>query len=1679
MEPVPLAPPVEGKGFGKRDSVEGRQVFPTVLFVLVQNGANVEEGWKVLGAMRCTGVQMLGLEECQKQRDLWSKSIAENQRRAKKRRVSVASDTAVQAEVDMYVRWKCHDWHCLQPSVQVAAETLKRQLQPIQGFPVGLRSDVADQPCLRKADLQTDTEECVLPSVWCSNKAAYLVKCPDGLDFFGVDSITPFNLCKLIRVTPSEQDIALQQGAASASGHKRFESREAYFQRGENWGDPRQQRTAVQEMLFGKLSFLLPNSDHATEVLHLCARIMDVSVTEGPGFPPIPGYGTMRRILIKLDMCLMMSRRVFHSPSLLAKDFFVTRYLSSDASPQAKHNFFCTIEEVLLQEKLAGDRNMENPFQDCMSVEKRSFPALTLGKGEASVAQKARLLVHSCCLEYGSGQLSLWRRQVFSFLSDQGTERHLPQFAVNLEGNLAEFCQNLARAPSSASADDPLLMPQALLMPGLLHILFNGLEEAMVQLPEWKQMERELSAATQIIAEASSQALFLEKMYADAPPEERALVHQFRAKLLLWRWESLQEVSHQWANLYLSLKARWSPEVFSDMNASAVQRVSAALGSPWHYLFLQWVSMFSWTIGKEASWLEGCFCHSDLLASQGSRWQRRRALKQQGLEDGVCVWQGRRLPALALGHFEAMRTRIQNAASPDYTSALFAASSEDARRMVQIDAGCKQAFCRLMRQKLGFFQTIPYLFTGGFAGYCGFSWQEAKSAVKKAMEDYASLAEEHRDAISSGLMQDDILHAQMVQFVSEEEKPLHKFPDLFFGFACEGFCVVVRLTYAERCRRVYACDRKDHFANMKQWEKDADQYKAAIKNICPRGQDQWLSDDCKQLLIFFKCLLTNGTFCSIPQELWQAALTHRLDEKTPSFDPHDLAKGLLSAKPLPAEEWRSQIFFSVVEAYPEAKVTVKMRQTEKSNTCIHVSYFPRLSWTKRDVVKLDLESSESQVLDLASWVLPHFFEQFCSKATLWKCFCETMVVHVQSSLPSSSLPLCMPDFLVDDDPLSVLTDGRDVRFADEDLALALLEGDDDRGDDAAESSAVVQFDTGERPTSQEEKKTMMALFQCNALSKETACCVWDLSFFTTAALCSLSEAGVIFSEADVLGEHNYWISDAMKVGPGLELKQPMPLILSDSVSSPFAMTKRKTCRVFFISSLLQDGWTIADEDDDLKWHKKGRDKKIVFAIWKRPESYLRALLLSDLLFQRAGGLEKIYHWGPAVYYSDLLQSDNLLAFAKMSEAEIKKYKSKQGRKRHVAQPALQNAEDLVPLHVPEQDLDVPPVQCREPRFSNAHVLYDRCFLAVMPTSSESKRIDKALNFESHAPAAKEHDSDYTYETETDAAESSRSEAPTQLPAAEDRSRTRTPPAEDETDHEKAEENARKKREAEAATGIKLTEAKQEPLEPEQREHRSRTRTSHRRAENKSTEDRRGRDTTRRHEARRERRRRQSRQDSRSRSRRGSGPAQSSRPLRRMDHHIVTDKPDQTGQSLQCPLCFKVPKKGLTEFSLAQHIWSVHAGTKEADEMLHHFQPASVEHAGRGRSLPAKASSVDRGQSVRSQRSVQSAPELQRSDRGWDHYKKYVPDVRRSHREEGRNEESEDRHKKKRKHREHRSHRSRAHARPARDDEKTMSRSKSPEKGPLPSNQFGMNYLDRFLDTTQMLTKLAMQRNVQH
>ena len=1364
MEPSFVKPPSEGKGLGKRGTRKGKNFFPVVIYVLAMAGQDAGAGWNVLAAFWTTGARMLNTSECERERDAWSRHFADTARRHKRSRASVSSAPVADQDADAFVLWHFAEKFSFEPVVYLPKASFKgEQLQNLQKLPQDLCGTLFGKTGVSEVPGNAPMEK-TLPRQWSHAPAAYCFKVPEEMARVK-HFVTPATFCGTLRITPEE---APPLPLDVSKNKQQFASKQDYYNRGANWGDPRQKRTAVQEILFGQLAFVLPNGEHANEVFALCQRITQGADSSLVDCPPIPGKGTMRRILIKLDLCLMLSRRVFHNPVALASRYHVSRYLSSDASPQARHNFFCTIEEVLLQEKVFQVSDAFNAFQDGLVVEKRSLPALTLGKGEASVAHKARLLIHCACLEYGASSLSVWRKQVVSFLSDQGTERHLPSFPINLEGNLAAFCADFSREPRAGSAEDPLLLPAALSIPGLLHIVFNALEEVISQLPEWTRMEKELSAAAQIVGEPSSQAVVLEKLLGDASPEERMVVHQFSSKLLTWRWESLETVTRQWLAVYPVLKNRWSPDAFSDASAKLVERLGSALASSWHLLFLEWLAMFSAAIGKEASWLEGCFCHNDLLVAQPNRWSRRQALRQAGLLHESCLWQGRRLPALALGHVEHLCRSVHNANSPVLTASLLSASADESRRLVEIDLLCKDGFCRLMRQKLGFFEAVPYVFAGAFGGYCGFSWDTAKAAVGKAICDYDAMEARSRDAVSSGLLENPTTRAQLMAFAQDEDLPLHLYPDAFVairslayvlcaerrtegehaqvkfvsrrGFRYAGPVVIaarkrrleikqligehmqwladvwhsrkifvnlldhvlsgsdiVRLTFAERCRRVYACDRKDHFADMSQWEKHALEYNKIFSKADSQADQLALPEEGKQLIYFLKCVMLNGAFVSVPEALWRVASLGRVDTVPDVIPPDDLETNLVIGENLEAKDLRKHVFFRIVEAYPESKVTVKLRHTVKKTTLIHVSYFPTISWEARLSVKINMASAESRILDVSAWIFPDVFTQLCSSLTVWNCTCTSLVLQLKPLVSSSALPLCLPDFVTDGgDELLALGD------ADAPAELALV-------DDEAES-APVHIETGDRPPSDAEQKTIMALFEKKAFSEELACNVWDLEYFNTKALDTLQDAGIILQKPDGIGDPLLWITDACSVGPGLQLTNPQLLLEAYATGTCFGgSSKRKTCKVAVLLTLLRDGWCLCKENEESTWFRKNKEKHLVYNVWKRPEAYFRAMLLADLLFDRKGGLNRIHHHAPAAYYTDMLKAVDLTVFAKMSETEILAYASrkKPGTKNKALTDQEQKPEEALVLQVPEHDLEVEPVRCKEPKFAKAKVLYDR------------------------------------------------------------------------------------------------------------------------------------------------------------------------------------------------------------------------------------------------------------------------------------------------------------------------------------------------------------------------------------
>ena len=328
-----------------------------------------------------------------------------------------------------------------------------KQMQPVQKLGQAIQQKLVGQQgvWLTKVEPGTSLPNASEPSrgsfpqTWANH--GYIFRVPSAVASKQLCLVSPLSFCKKLKVEP---EVLLGSGPGESSGPNqssssagRFGYLEEYYARGSGWGDPRSERSPLQEILFAQMAYVMQNFDSAESILTTCSRILDPDGSRLQGrICAVPKRETLRRSLIKLDLCLMLNRRVFHSPS--NPQFLIHRFLSSDASPQAHSNFFCTIEDIVKQPVSFKLLDGADVFTAGFEVERRSLPALTLGKGEASTAHKARLLLHCGCLENGQANLLLWRRQVASFLSDQGTERNLPQFPVNIEGDLGEFISHFS-----------------------------------------------------------------------------------------------------------------------------------------------------------------------------------------------------------------------------------------------------------------------------------------------------------------------------------------------------------------------------------------------------------------------------------------------------------------------------------------------------------------------------------------------------------------------------------------------------------------------------------------------------------------------------------------------------------------------------------------------------------------------------------------------------------------------------------------------------------------------------------------------------------------------------------------------------------------------------------------------------------------------------------------------------------------------------------------------------------------------------------------------------------------------------------------------------------------------------------------------------------------------------------
>ena len=186
---------------------------------------------------------------------------------------------------------------------------------------------------------------------------------------------------------------------------------------------------------------------------------------------------------------------------------------------------------------------------------------------------------------------------------------------------------------------------------------------------------------------------------AEASSYECLCLEIFSARHLDWRWEILETVMQQWLPLLPVLKKYWNPDILETTDSGLAALVSEALASSWHALMVTWLHSFTQAFGKETRWLEGCYCHQEILTEQPTRWKRKQRMIHLTCAAG-CPWQGKRLPSFVVGHRRSMMQSLEMASSPEFRGAVLLASPHESARILDMDTLAKRSLEHALRDKL-------------------------------------------------------------------------------------------------------------------------------------------------------------------------------------------------------------------------------------------------------------------------------------------------------------------------------------------------------------------------------------------------------------------------------------------------------------------------------------------------------------------------------------------------------------------------------------------------------------------------------------------------------------------------------------------------------------------------------------------------------------------------------------------------------------------------------------------------------------------------------------------------------------------------------------------------------------------------------------------------------------------
>ena len=598
------------------------------------------------------------------------------------------------------------------------------------------------------------------------------------------------------------------EGSADSAEEVRAEARGVAGAKA-RWNPKSLRLSPYQEIQMVRLNFCLQSAKDIPAVVNCVALFLEPKL--GPFDPEtfqqmlasVPGKFKLQSLMLRLDWLHMYHRRCLMAEQACCPCTSVSRFLSMDASPQGGYEYLAMTEEVLVRKLPVVPP--ADPFKG-FSHEFRLMPVMTLARGEARTFVKAQRLKSAIILEAGEPHFQLYRKQVKGWVSDQGTERLIPEWPVGDEATMKSLAASLkeeATLENLAAGTSEAFLFNSTKHPGILHVLFNSLEECCKGCPRWDTVEKQVSAVSRLLTNRSYKEIVVSVMMKHASPEHRRIVQRYHGELLSWRWESLHVTLKNYLEVRPILLEHWDRSLLSS-DAALCDMVDAALKDPFHLAYVHWAFMFACFVQGWAHWFEGCFCHEkELLENKSSRTIK-------------CPWKGKRSCVLCAGYKDEITNSVYRLSSASLTEVLLDLPDEVGAAMALMDQKARDKWASIVKGKLDYLDHVPHLLAAGFAHHARpdlYSLKQSKDAVRECFAQYESLREQGRTTeLLENLFHrkgDAGLAEQLWSFAqSPEDKVLEDFPLAFAEIQDRSFCPMVeRSTERQHVLIKIACTR--------------------------------------------------------------------------------------------------------------------------------------------------------------------------------------------------------------------------------------------------------------------------------------------------------------------------------------------------------------------------------------------------------------------------------------------------------------------------------------------------------------------------------------------------------------------------------------------------------------------------------------------------------------------------------------------------------------------------------------------------------------------------------------------------------------------------------------------------------------------------------------------------------